>query len=709
MKRKKSFFLYYFFFFFAVMFTYSSNLFCQNIGFEQGNFTNWTGYTWVLRTDSANINLTSPKIPNIVNGRHSIMTDTNAYDPNTGRKLKIIPSGSKYSAKLGGEVKNGVVIKGGLMESLSYKLKVDQSNALLVYKFAVVLEDPKTEEPKAKHAKFEEPRFKVTLFDDKGDTIKNCSNYDVYASDAKINNFQTYYPFGGTANPIFWRDWTAVGADLSAYIGKTISIEFMAGDCTRGAHYGYVYFVAECHPLNIIINYCEADLNATLTAPAGFKYSWIDDSGLIVGTNQNLSIPNPTEGKEFTCNMTSETGCTVALKARTERYVPKANFSSSLVGCNTNSVQFTDSSTTTKGTLSYLWDFGDGTTSTDKNPIHTYTTSGVHKVSLQISNPPSSCVDMLQKEIDSFSPDLVGTTGSRFYCANKKTTLKAYGAYRYEWFKNGAIISAADSLVVDTPEDIWLIGYSSSGCVAQIPLSVREEPQWQLTVDGPTAFCYGDSIQLTVSGATSYQWSTRETTSSIYVKKPGLYTVTGLSPIGCEQSVSVNIDEVALPESNFIMLNPSVDARRSILKCFVVGPKPNVEYNWEMGDGSFETGTIIQHRYSGVLNADLEYKVTLKATNAVGCFTETVKSVEILPFFPNVFTPNGDGINDLLMEGIKILIYDRNGMLLYSGNTGWDGKYNGKDMDSDTYFYTASYIDKNNQQQTRKGSVTLLR
>jgi gliding motility-associated-like protein len=93
----------------------------------------------------------------------------------------------------------------------------------------------------------------------------------------------------------------------------------------------------------------------------------------------------------------------------------------------------------------------------------------------------------------------------------------------------------------------------------------------------------------------------------------------------------------------------------------------------------------------------------------VGCSTETVKSVEIIPFFPNVFTPNGDGINDLLMEGIKILIYDRNGMLLYSGNTGWDGKYNGKDMDSDTYFYTASYIDKNNQQQTKKGSVTLLR
>ena len=690
------------------MLTYSTDLSCQNIGFEQGNFTNWTGYTWVLRTDSGNLNLTSSKMQNIINGRQSIMTDINAYDPNTGRKLKIIPSGYKYSARLGGEVKNGAVVKGGLMESLSYKLQVDKNNALLVYKFAVVLEDPKTEEPKAKHAKFEEPRFKVTLFDEKGDTIHSCSNYDVYASDARINNFQTYYPFGGTANPIFWRDWTTVGADLSAYIGKTISIEFMAGDCTRGAHYGYAYFVADCHPLNITVNYCESDVSATLTAPQGFKYSWVNALGIEVGTTQSLPISNPVEGATYTCNMTSETGCTVTLKAKTERYVPKANFSF-VSNCMNNSVQFTDLSTTTKGTLNYLWDFGDGTTSTDKNPNHIYATSGIHKVSLQVSNPPSSCVDVFQKDIDSFSPDLVGVTGSLFYCANKKTTLKAYGAYRYEWFKGGWIISTADSLVMDTPEDTWLVGYSSTGCNTHKLLSVREEPQWTLKVDGPSAFCYGDSIQLTASGATSYKWSTGQTTNSIYVKKPGLYSVAGLSPIGCEQSVSVNIDEVALPESNFIMLNPSVDARHSILKCFVVGPKPDIEYTWEMGDGSSESGTTIQHRYSGVLNLDLEYIVTLKATNAVGCSTETVKSVEITPFFPNVFTPNGDGLNDLLMEGMDLLIYDRNGILLYRGNTGWDGKFKGKDMDSDTYFYTASYIDRNHQQQTKKGSVTLLR
>jgi gliding motility-associated-like protein len=697
MKSKKSLFICYSFFFLAVMLTYSADLFCQNIGFEKGNFDNWTGYTWVYGFDINNVFKSTPKKKEIVNGRQTIITDKNAYDSFTDRKLKLIPPGYNYSARLGDAV------NGNLMESLSYTIKVDSSNALLVYKFAVVFQEPQEKN----HKKSEEPRFKVTLLNQTGDTIHDCANYDVYVSDARISGFKSY--FDKDYGTIVWRDWTTVGANLSDYIGKTVTIEFMAADCSRNAHFGYAYFIAECHPPNITVNYCKDDLNATLSAPAGFKYSWKNAVGIEVGVSQDLLITKPNEGEEFTCEMKSETGCTVTLKAKTERYVPKANFTSSLIGCNTNKVQFTDLSGSTKGKLTYLWDFGDGTTSTEKSPIHEFKTSGIHKVSLQVSNPPSTCMDIIQKEIDSFSPDLVGVTGSLFYCPNRKTTLKAYGAYRYKWFKNGAIISDVDSLVVDSQGDIQLKGYSSTGCSIPIPLSVGEEPQWQLTIDGPTAFCYGDSIELTASGAMSYKWSTGQTTNSVYVKKPGIYTVLGLSPIGCEQSASINIDEVALPESNFIMLNPSVDVRHSILKCFVVGPKPNIEYNWEMGDGSFESGTTIQHRYSGVLNADLQYIVTLRATNSVGCSTETVKSVEIVPFFPNVFTPNGDGINDVLMEGIEILVYDRNGILIYSGNTGWDGKFKGKDMDSDTYFYTASYIDRNHQQQTKKGSVALLR
>ncbi len=698
MKRRKFFFTYYSFFFFAVMFLYGSPLFCQNIGFEQGNFNGWSGYTWVLRTVTDGP-INTPKVPGIVSGRHTIMTDKNAYDLYTDMKLKLIPPGYNYSARLGDDV------NGNLMESLSYTIKVDASNALLVYKFAVVLQDPQEKN----HKKSEEPRFKVTLFNQFGDTIRDCANYDVYASDARISGFQSYIKKGfGT---LVWRDWTTVAADLSAYIGQTVTIEFMAADCTRDAHFGYAYLVAGCQPRNITVGFCKGDLSATLNAPPGFEaYSWRDDGGIEVGTKQIYTKNNPIESAPYTCNMTSATGCTVTLNAKTERYVPKADFSS-VADCSDNSVTFTNLTITTKGNLSYLWDFGDGITSIETNPKHTFATPGLHTVSLKVTNPPSTCTDSLQKEIESFSPKLVEVKGFRLYCITKTTTLKGFGADHYEWGQGKSIFSQSDSIVIGDPgAKIWMIGYSSTNCVSDtVNVIVEEEPKWTLKVDGENLFCYNDSVKIVASGASTYKWSTGQTTDFIYIKKPGNYSVMGFSPLRCEQSMSVDIAEVALPESNFIMLNPTVDARRSVIRCFVVGPKPDVEYSWDMGDESFETGTTIQHRYSGFLNADLQYKVTLKATNATGCSTETVKLVEIVPFFPNIFTPNGDGINDLLMQGIEILIYDRNGMLLYSGNIGWDGKYKGKDVDCDTYFYTASYTDRSHQPQTQKGSVTLIR
>src|SRR5690606_36184360 len=50
-------------------------------------------------------------------------------------------------------------------------------------------------------------------------------------------------------------------------------------------------------------------------------------------------------------------------------------------------VQFNDNS---ENAISFNWEFGDGTTSTDKNPIHTYSTAGIYTVNLTVSNENGS-------------------------------------------------------------------------------------------------------------------------------------------------------------------------------------------------------------------------------------------------------------------------------------------------------------------------------
>jgi gliding motility-associated-like protein len=670
---------------------------CENLNFERGNFDNWVGYTWIYSDGVQGIN-TSPKA-GFVSRRHTIMSDTTAYDENTGYMLKKVPAGYSYSARLGDQIISTDGKPRCWQQSLRYTMTIDSTNALLVIKFALVLQYD------SDHTATNEPRFRFTIYDEHGDTIPDCSNYDVFASNRNVKGFETYIT-DKYEEPIIWRDWTTVGADLSKYTGQSITIEFMSADCTQWFDFGYAYFVAECHPLYITMHYCAGDSVATMIAPEGFEgYSWTDNSATVVDTVQILRIADPTEGATYTCTMTSATGCTVALQSTIVKYILHDEFSSNMIDCNSNTVQLVNLSTTTHGTLLYRWDFGDGNTSAEKDPRYTFSTSGMHRVGLFLSNPPSTCVDSLVKNVESFSPPLVGIEGDSTYCPGQSVVLKAYGAYDYTW-NNG---SKADSVEVSKPGgDFWLLGRSSTGCVSDtIRRTISEEPDWIFSAEGDTSLCTGDSSILSANGAVDYFWNTEDTVSIITVSTPGIYTIVGANKRGCRKSESFNVLEHPLPEANFTLSGNPLDSRHNLITCSLPA-QDNVSYFWDMGDGTTETGSTIQHSYS-IPGSVLSYTITLKAINQFECQSTSDEIVDVIPFVPNVFTPNGDGINDIFMPNLELEIFDRNGLVLYSGNTGWDGNYNGRSADPDTYFYILYYSDRDKLQHSKKGYVTLVR
>jgi gliding motility-associated-like protein len=105
----------------------------------------------------------------------------------------------------------------------------------------------------------------------------------------------------------------------------------------------------------------------------------------------------------------------------------------------------------------------------------------------------------------------------------------------------------------------------------------------------------------------------------------------------------------------------------------------------------------------------LEYTILLIATTQYDCVDSASKTVDVVPFVPNVFSPNGDGINDLFMPDLELQVFDRYGTILYKGSTGWDGKYNGRMVGPDTYFYLIYYTDSKEKIHARKGYITLVR
>ncbi|MGZ3901827.1 MAG: T9SS type B sorting domain-containing protein, partial [Bacteroidia bacterium] len=88
---------------------------------------------------------------------------------------------------------------------------------------------------------------------------------------------------------------------------------------------------------------------------------------------------------------------------------------------------------------------------------------------------------------------------------------------------------------------------------------------------------------------------------------------------------------------------------------------------------------------------------------------------------PNVFTPNGDGSNDLFflhttnITSITASIFDRWGNKVYevtseTGNIAWDGKnQEGKECPSGTYFYIIKSTGKDAKAYDQKGNVSLYR
>ena len=84
----------------------------------------------------------------------------------------------------------------------------------------------------------------------------------------------------------------------------------------------------------------------------------------------------------------------------------------------------------------------------------------------------------------------------------------------------------------------------------------------------------------------------------------------------------------------------------------------------------------------------------------------------------NAFSPNGDGVNDILrVRGLNLLelelkIFDRWGELVFETtdqSIGWDGTFKGKEVDPDVYVYHLRVICFDEQENLIKGNITLIR
>ncbi|OMP30407.1 T9SS type B sorting domain-containing protein [Mangrovimonas sp. DI 80] len=235
--------------------------------------------------------------------------------------------------------------------------------------------------------------------------------------------------------------------------------------------------------------------------------------------------------------------------------------------------------------------------------------------------------------------------------------------------------------------------------VSEVLLKVLKLPK--VDTEAETYYCvnlYPETITLSgganddLASDYNYNWSTGETTASIKVDAPGIYTVRVTNSFGCfkERSITVFPSNIASIESIEV-----IDATENNLITVFVSGNGNYEYALYDINGPYQNSPTFTNVEAGI------HTVYVRDKNGCGIKEKIVSVIG----FPKFFTPNGDGHNDFWqVEGISqqfqsnsvIYIYNRYGKLLKQLSplgSGWDGTLNGKPLPTSDYWFSVSLED----------------
>jgi len=414
---------------------------------------------------------------------------------------------------------------------------------------------------------------------------------------------------------------------------------------------------------------CKGDIltfNASGTVVAGGIYIWNYGDGTIDTTANNTITHTYSKDSLFNVTLTvvDSNGCDSTISLNVLIQKPTANFGWNIInsGCGTLQVAFTDSSA--NQITAWQWAFGNGASSVLQNPTYTYTAPGIYGVTLIVTNG-GGCKDTLKLDSIIVVAGPIGTftfaptTG----CIPLEVTFIANSnnSQQYIWdFGDGNVINGNDTIVHT---------YTYAGNFTPILV-----------------------LQNTLSNGT-----------------PCLLPATNLTgSVTPTNAFNVNIGPsyISVPEDSTFIITPTV------------GATMYPTYNWSPSTGiNCPTCQNIILTGPGSGDSIMYYFTVIDSNGCQGRDSVLVYSAECVKqkLIPNVFTPDGDGVNDHFYipgvcssEDYTLEIYDRWGLKIFTTSYRqhrWDGRtMAGKDAPDGTYYYIITVFEK-----SYKGFVQLIR
>ncbi|HNW69399.1 MAG TPA: M14 family zinc carboxypeptidase [Bacteroidales bacterium] len=364
---------------------------------------------------------------------------------------------------------------------------------------------------------------------------------------------------------------------------------------------------------------------------------------------------------------------------------PDAQFTGTITDKCTGTVQFINSST---ASTDFVWFFGDGATSTELNPTHTYTTNGTYTVKLRALNCKGKDSLVMTNYITINMAEAPTTTGGSV-CGSGSVILGATGSGTISWYNvptGGTAIGTgtsyttpnisttttyyADNYVAAATQNVGpAVGGASRNVTANLIFDVYEtmtliSVQARAGTAGNKTITLLDNLGATVQTASVYVGTTTTTVTLNWVIAPGTgyqlntpvnstlyrlnsgvsypYSIPGLVSItGCDVGATYYYSWFNWSVQGQSCRSTRIPATATVLTLPVAGFTSSVtdntadftntsadatSYFWNFGDASTSTDQHPSHTYT----ASGTYNVMLIATNG-SCADTTYQDVVILP------------------------------------------------------------------------------
>lgn len=386
-------------------------------------------------------------------------------------------------------------------------------------------------------------------------------------------------------------------------------------------------------------------------------------------TNPSFSFTNASATTAFTPTISlialTGAGCSdTAYQSVTVFPKPVASFSvNTNPGCSPLALTFTNNST---GGTNYNWDFGDGNNSVLVNPIHTYTNATLFAQTFTaqlITSNLNGCSDTITQIVTVnpkplFTFTMVPSSG----CSPLTVSFPVIpGVVTANWdFGDGNTSTSLNPTHTFTNSTlsakiftVTLIAQNGFGCLdtAYGMPQVYAKPIADFN-PAPTNGCSPLTVNFTDLSqiAVTHNWDFKDGNLSTTTSPVHTFTTSNtssntvfnvqlmvVSADGCKDSIQKMVTLAPVPNANFSVDTPACSPKILTFTNLSAGAS---SYNWDFGNTSTSTATSPTYQYINNTGGNLNYTVTLIATNTVNC-KDTVKIPVVIHSQPDYnFTPN---------------------------------------------------------------------